>query len=146
MGTIRPFDNSVIAWGLRRYGHRIQAARIAAGILDAADFYAGQLPEAFGGYERSLTKFPVHYPTACSPQPGPPERRCSSCARCWIRSQVGEHLLVDPALPVDIGRIELLDIPGRWGHMYAFSRDRADTDRPLHVHPQLGDPAQHHTR
>ena len=67
VGTIRPFDNSVIASELRRYGHRIQTARIAAGILDAADFYAGQLPEAFGGYERSLTKFPVHYPNACSP-------------------------------------------------------------------------------
>ena len=41
---------------------------IAAGILDAADFFDGRLPEAFGGYPREQTKYPVQYPTACSPQ------------------------------------------------------------------------------
>ena len=68
VGTVWPFDNSFIAWGLRRYGFKEEAARIAAGILDAAEFFDGRLPEAFGGYERSLTKYPVQYPTACSPQ------------------------------------------------------------------------------
>ena len=28
---------------------------------------------------------------------------------------IGEHLMVDPALPDGHGRLELLDIPGRWG-------------------------------
>jgi hypothetical protein len=42
---------------------------------------------------------------------------------------VGEHLVVDPALPVGIGRIELLDIPGRWGHIDAFGRGRVEVDR-----------------
>ena len=37
VGTVWPFDNSFIAWGLRRYGFKDEAARIAAGILDAAD-------------------------------------------------------------------------------------------------------------
>ena len=68
IGTIWPFDNSFIAWGLRRYGFKEEAARIAAGILDAAEFFDGRLPEAFGGYPRSATKYPVQYPTACSPQ------------------------------------------------------------------------------
>ena len=36
VGTVWPFDNSFIAWGLRRYGFKDEAARIAAGILDAA--------------------------------------------------------------------------------------------------------------
>jgi glycogen debranching enzyme len=49
VGTIWPFDNSFIAWGLRSSGSKTEAARSAAGILDAADFYAGRLPEAFGG-------------------------------------------------------------------------------------------------
>ena len=40
---------------------------------------------------------------------------------------IGEHLLVDPALPVQIGRLELLDIPGRWGLMDAFGRGRIET-------------------
>ena len=68
VGTVWPFDNSFIAWGLRRYGFREEAARIAAGILDAAEFFDGRLPEAFGGYARELTQYPVQYPTACSPQ------------------------------------------------------------------------------
>ena len=53
VGTVWPFDNSFIAWGLRRYGFKEEAARIAAGILDAAEFFDGRLPEAFGGYDRA---------------------------------------------------------------------------------------------
>jgi hypothetical protein len=39
---------------------------------------------------------------------------------------VGEHLVVDPALSVEIGRLELLDIPGRWGRVDAFGRGRVE--------------------
>ena len=66
--TVWPFDNSFIAWGLRRYGFKDDAEVVAAGILDAAQFFDGRLPEAFGGYERPQTMYPVQYPTACSPQ------------------------------------------------------------------------------
>src|SRR3954464_3041720 len=62
VGTVWPFDNSFIAWGLRRYGFKEEAARIASGILDAAEVFEGRLPEAFGGYDRSVTKYPVKYP------------------------------------------------------------------------------------
>ena len=65
VGTIWPFDNSFIAWGLRRYGFKEEAARIAEGILHAATYFDGRLPEAFGGYPRSMTRYPVQYPTAC---------------------------------------------------------------------------------
>jgi hypothetical protein len=40
---------------------------------------------------------------------------------------IGEHLVVDPALPVGIGHLELLDIPGRWGRIDAFGRGRVRT-------------------
>jgi len=36
------------------------------------------------------------------------------------------RLLVDPALPTVIERMELFDIPGRWGHADAFGRGRID--------------------
>ena len=36
VGTVWPFDNSFIAWGMRRYGFSAQAGRIAEGIIDAA--------------------------------------------------------------------------------------------------------------
>src|SRR5215469_5997 len=51
VGTVWPFDNSFIAWGLRRYGFKAEAAAIVAGILEAAEVFDGRLPEAFGGYQ-----------------------------------------------------------------------------------------------
>src|SRR6185437_8198987 len=63
VGTVWPFDNSFIAWGMRRYGFSAQAGRIAEGIIDAAAYFHGRLPEAFAGYDRQLTKYPVQYPT-----------------------------------------------------------------------------------
>jgi glycogen debranching enzyme len=144
VGSVWPFDNSFIAWGLRRYGYKTEAARIAAGILDAADFYAGRLPEAFGGYERALTKYPVQYPTACSPQAW-----STGAPLLFLRTMlglepIGEHLVVDPALPVGIGRMELLDIPGRWGRIDAFGRGLVEVDRGSQLHRRLGDPSGHH--
>jgi glycogen debranching enzyme len=82
VGTVWPFDNSFIAWGLRRYGYKTEAAGIAAGILDAARFFLGRLPEAFAGYARTQTKYPVEYPTSCSPQAWSTGAHCCSCARC----------------------------------------------------------------
>jgi hypothetical protein len=41
---------------------------------------------------------------------------------------LGEHLVIDPALPQGIGRLELLDIPGRWGKIDAFGRGRVQVD------------------
>jgi glycogen debranching enzyme len=126
VGTVWPFDNSFIAWGLRRYGFKEEAARVAAGILDAAEFFDGQLPEAFGGYHRSLTKYPVRYPTACTPQAW-----STGAPLLLLRTMLGlmpidDHMVVDPALPRGIGRLELLDIPGRWGRVDAFGRGRVD--------------------
>src|SRR5258708_36843895 len=40
---------------------------------------------------------------------------------------LGDHLVIDPALPQGIGQLELLDIPGRWGRIDAFGRGRVDT-------------------
>jgi glycogen debranching enzyme len=126
LGTVWPFDNSFIAWGLRRYGYKEEAARIAAGILDAATFFDGRLPEAFAGYERSVTRYPVRYPTACSPQAWSTGAPLLLLRTMLGLEPVGEHLLVDPALPDRVGHLELLDIRGRWGRMDAFGRGTVD--------------------
>jgi glycogen debranching enzyme len=131
VGTIWPFDNSFIAWGLRRYGFKAEAARIAAGILEAAGFFDGRLPEAFGGYPRSMTKYPVQYPTACSPQAWSTGAPLLLLRTMLGLEPVGDHLMVDPALPSTIGHLELLDIPGRWGRVDAFARGRVDTSPPV---------------
>jgi glycogen debranching enzyme len=129
VGTIWPFDNSFIAWGLRRYGFKAEAAQVAAGILEAAEFFDGRLPEAFGGYPRTMTKYPVQYPTACSPQAWSTGAPLLLLRTMLGLEPVGEHLLVDPALPSTIGHLELLDIPGRWGRVDAFARGRVNTSR-----------------
>jgi glycogen debranching enzyme len=67
-GTVWPHDNSLVAAGLARYGFREEASRIAKALLEAATYFRYRLPEVFAGYPRSLTEFPVEYPTACSPQ------------------------------------------------------------------------------
>jgi glycogen debranching enzyme len=131
VGTVWPFDTSFIAWGLRRYGFKKEAAQLAGGILDAADLFDGRLPEAFGGYERRVTKYPVQYPTACSPQAW-----STGAPLLFLRTMLGlepyeDHLMVDPVLPESIGLVALLDIPGRWGRVDAFARGRVQLEAPL---------------
>jgi glycogen debranching enzyme len=109
---------------MRRYGFKEEAARIAAGILDAAQFFDGRLPEAFGGYERTLTKYPVQYPTACSPQAW-----STGAPMLLLRTMLGlepsgDHLIVDPALPPGLNLLAVFDVPGRWGRVDAFGRGR----------------------
>ena len=130
VGTVWPFDNSFIAWGLRKYGFKKEAARIAEGILGAAQFFGGCLPEAFGGYPQKMTKYPVQYPTACSPQAWSTGAPLLLLRAVLGMEPVGDNLVVDPALPISVGWLELLDIPGRWGRIDAFGRGRVDTSRP----------------
>ena len=122
-----------------RYGFKEEAARIAAGILDAADFFAGRLPEAFGGYERGVTKYPVQYPTACSPQAWSTGTPLLLLRTMLGLEPVGDNLIVDPALPERIGLLALLDIPGRWGRVDAFARGR---DLLEALRPRSGGPAR----
>jgi len=138
VGTVWPFDCSFIAWGLRRYGFKEEAARIAAGILDAAEFFDGRLPEAFGGYERSVTRYPVEYPTACSPQAWSTGAPLLLLRTMLGLEPIGDNLVVDPTLPAGLGYLELLDIPGRWGRIDAFGRERVEAEPPTGLRRQLG--------
>jgi glycogen debranching enzyme len=67
-GTVWPHENSLIAAGLARYGHREAASTIASTILRAAPYFEHRLPEVFAGYPASVTSVPVAFPTASRPQ------------------------------------------------------------------------------
>ena len=131
LGTVWPHDNSIIASGLARYGYRKESARVAAGVLQAAVFFDGRLPEAFAGFARRLTQYPVLYPTACSPQAW-----ATGAPLMFLRAMlglepVGRRLLVAPELPMLAeggGWLELLDIPGGWGRADAFGRGHIEVD------------------
>jgi glycogen debranching enzyme len=125
VGTVWPHDNSFIAWGLRQSGYRAEAALISRAMLEAADLFGGRIPEAFGGFTRADTHYPVEYPTACSPQAWATGAPLLLLRTLLGLESDGTHLIVDPAIPEPLGRIELLDIPGCWGRMDAFGRARA---------------------
>ncbi|MGR6320285.1 glycogen debranching N-terminal domain-containing protein [Micromonospora soli] len=117
LGAVWPFDNALIAWGLRRYGFAEEAGRIAEAVIEASGYFEGRLPEAFAGYPRELTRYPVLYPTANSPQ-----ATATGAPLLLLRvllglEPAGEHLLMTPRVPVRFGRMELLDVPGRWGRI-----------------------------
>ena len=120
-----PFDNSFIAWGLRRYGFKDEAARIAAGHpRRGASSSTAACPRRSAATTAQLTKYPVQYPTACSPQAWSTGAPLLLLRTMLGLEPIGDHLVVDPALPVGIGHLELLDIPGRWGRIDAFGRGR----------------------
>lgn len=114
-GTVWPFDNSFIAWGLRRYGMDSEAARVAENVIEAAEFFNGRLPEAFAGTSRELTRYPIEYPTACSPQAW-----SAGATLLFLRTMLGlepdgRQLQVSPAVPEQFGSIELRGVHGPWG-------------------------------
>ena len=114
-GTVWPHDNALIAAGLARYGRREEAGRIAMAMFEAATHFDNRLPEVFAGYPRSLTKFPVQYPTACSPQAW-----AAGTPLLLIRVLLGlepdgDQLTSTPYVPDAIGSLGLTGVPGRWG-------------------------------
>jgi glycogen debranching enzyme len=127
VGTIWPHDNSMIALGLNRYGRRAEAAAISMGILEAADYFHNRLPEAFAGYPRHETQFPVEYPTACSPQAWATGAPLLLLRVLLGLEPLGNHLLVEPAIPNSIAHIGLLGVQGAWGRLDAFGRGLLET-------------------
>ncbi|WP_091401348.1 glycogen debranching N-terminal domain-containing protein [Micromonospora saelicesensis] len=129
LGAVWPSDNALIAAGLRRYRLDAQAARIAAGIFDMAQTLGGEAPGVIAGYERDLTTYPVQLTTSCRPQAWSSGALLMLLGTMLGLRPTGDNLLVNPAVPEGFGRLELLDIPGRWGHSDAYARDRTTERR-----------------
>jgi glycogen debranching enzyme len=67
-GSIWPHDNSLIAWGLKKYGYAKEANHIITSLIEASKHFDYRLPELFSGYPREENKAPVIYHSTCSPQ------------------------------------------------------------------------------
>jgi glycogen debranching enzyme len=63
-----PHDTAIVAEGMRRYGFRDEASKLARCLLDAAAAFENRLPEVFSGFERDHAGVPVPYPDALVPQ------------------------------------------------------------------------------
>src|SRR5205807_3280114 len=67
-GSVWPHDNAICAAGLMRYGLVEDAHNVMRGMVDASPWFGNLLPELFSGMPRDGLRFPVAYPTSCSPQ------------------------------------------------------------------------------
>ena len=112
-GSVWPHDTALAAAGLVRYGHRRHAKRVAAGLIDAAAYFSGRLPELFCGFDRCEYRGPVPYPTSCSPQAW-----ASAAPVAVVAAMLGLEpnvpagtIQVDPDLPLEWGNLAMTDIP-----------------------------------
>ncbi len=111
-GSVWPHDNALICLGLRRYGLRAEANRVASALLDASPHFDGRLPEVFGGQRRG-TGGPVEYPSSCSPQAW-----AAGTIPLLVRAMLGVEpdpelrgLASDPVVPEGMGAMRLLGVP-----------------------------------
>jgi glycogen debranching enzyme len=67
-GSVWPHDNSIIAWGLKKYGYSDEANKIITSLVEASKHFEYRLPELFCGYPRKGDEPPAIYHSTCSPQ------------------------------------------------------------------------------
>ncbi|HKH25009.1 MAG TPA: glycogen debranching N-terminal domain-containing protein [Acidimicrobiales bacterium] len=112
-GSVWPHDTAICIAGLRRAGRGDEALQLAGGLLAAAETCDGRLPELFAGLARDEMPVPVPYPASCSPQAW-----ASAAPLLVTRTLLGLEpnlpagfVELDPALPPDASRLELVDLP-----------------------------------
>jgi len=120
-GSVWPHDNSLIVQGLRRYGFRQEAKRVAAALLAAAPRFDYRLPEVFAGYSRAEVREPVELPRSCSPQAW-----AAGTVPLLVRAMLGvepdpenRKLLGEPVLPEGVEGIRLEGVPA-FGERHAI--------------------------
>ena len=110
-GSIWPHDNSLIAFGMARYGWTRDAFQVLRALYEASlHFRYFQLPELFCGLGLSEADFPVRYPVACSPQAW-----ASAAPFLLLRAALGifpdaprnELRIYNPTFPVWLGEVVL---------------------------------------
>jgi glycogen debranching enzyme len=110
-GTVWPHDCSLIAEGMRRYGFRTEASRLALALIDAAAAFAYRLPEVCAGFSRAETGMPVEYPTASRPQAWAAAAPLLALRTLLGLDVIDGRLRSDPHLPDGLGRVRLKGVP-----------------------------------
>jgi glycogen debranching enzyme len=113
-GSIWPHDNSLIASGLAKYGHKDPAGRIFMGLLDLSSMVdLHRLPELFCGVDRRSGEGPTLYPVACSPQAwaaAAPFLILQACLGISIDAERKRILFDDPYLPDGIPMLTIKNL------------------------------------
>jgi glycogen debranching enzyme len=111
-GTVWPHDSGLVAEGMRRYGHRQDATRLAWALFECAGYFAYRLPEVFGGFARADTQIPVEYPTASRPQAWAAGAPLLALRTILGLDADGEHR-PEPCLPAGVRELGLIDPQAR---------------------------------
>ena len=106
-GTIWPHDTAIVAEGMRRYGFRDEAGKLAHALLDAAEAFSHQLPEVFAGFARDDSSVPVEYPDALKPQSWSAAAPLLALRTLLGLDVVNGKLRSRPHMPNDLGRLRL---------------------------------------
>jgi glycogen debranching enzyme len=113
-GSVWPHDNSLIAAGFAAYRETGLAAKVMAGLFEAASqFELNRLPELFCGFTRRPGKAPTSYPVACSPQAW-----SAGAAFLLLQSSIGlsidamreQIVLTRPVLPPFLEQVRIRNI------------------------------------
>lgn len=114
-GSVWPHDNSIVAHGFARYGLREEANAVIEGLFEAGKRYPNaRLPELFCGFARDLrfSSRPADYLVSCIPQAWS-AGMTFQCLRALLGLEpdlARRRLIVDPALPAWLPRIEVADL------------------------------------
>lgn len=113
-GSVWPHDNSLIASGFARYGHKSAIDRVFKGLFDAASYMdLRRLPELYCGFQRGRQRGPTLYPVACSPQAwaaGTPLLLLQSSLGMEFDPDRNEISLLNPRLPSFLDEVTLRNI------------------------------------
>jgi glycogen debranching enzyme len=113
-GSVWPHDNSMIAAGFARYGHKSAIDRVFQGLFDAASYMdLRRLPELYCGFHRGRERGPTLYPVACSPQAwaaGTPLLLLQSSLGLEFDADRNEILLRKPRLPAFLAEVTLRNL------------------------------------
>jgi glycogen debranching enzyme len=114
-GSVWPHDSAIAAHGMARYGFREEANEVTSGLIEAGRrFPYARVPELFCGFQRDLrfSSRPADYLVSCIPQSW-----SAGMIFLNLRTLLGmepdlatQRLLLDPALPPWLERIEVSDL------------------------------------
>jgi glycogen debranching enzyme len=115
-GSVWPHDSAIAIAGCARYGESKAAGELALGLVRAAGFFGGHLPELYCGFGATELAGVVAYPAACSPQAW-----SAGAAFGMLQSLLGaevepgaRRLWLAPMLPPELGveRVRNLALAG----------------------------------
>ena len=113
-GSVWPHDNSLIAYGMSRYGRKDGAVKVLTGLFEAIQHFDLQrMPELFCGFRQRPHEGPTLYPVACAPQAwaaGAVFLLVQACLGLDVDAVSGKICLDRPELPPCIDRLTLRNL------------------------------------